>query len=238
MLATASVGGASNPDGAAEIVKPSTGAPLKAGGSRTDFRIKLPTGAACTGDSAKAGYRIQGYLVPRSVDPGTLTFDAGVGPGPVAGQFRAALYESSSSSYVDQQTAEAARVGGPGPIIQPLPALNLAVFDPALGFPFKPGAYNLGIACTLGPPSPTQLDRYWNAVMTVTADSADTPAMLSWSVATDDPETTKRSPAGRIAAVAGVVGAVAVVCTGVFLLRRRGRAPAAALFPETYAKET
>jgi hypothetical protein len=202
--------------GSVEITAPS-GGELRTGGSSTAFRIKLDRQAACTGDSANAGYRIQSYLVPESVDPGTLTFDAGVGPSPVDGQFRAALYETSSTSFVDQQTAEASKVGGPGPVIQPLPALSFAVFDPALGFPFTPGAYNVGIACTLGPPSDTQLDRYWNTVMTITADPGDAPAGIRWAVAAPPGGSRTKSPAGWVAATAAALAA----CALALLLRGR-----------------
>jgi len=166
--------------GAVNVVTPA-GAPLTSGGSATPFRFKLPNGAACAGDSAHAGYRIQSYLVPQAVDPATLTFDSN-GPVPVAGQFRQAMFGTDSNSYVDQLTAVAVPAGGPGPIIQPLPSFDFAVFSPA-GFPFTPGVYNVGIACTIGPPSATQQEKYWNTVMTVSADPTDTgPAKIRWTV--------------------------------------------------------
>lgn len=207
--------------GPIEIVAPSGGA-VRTGGSSTPFRIKLDRQAACTGDSANSGYRIQSYLVPESVDPGTLTFDAGVGPAPADGQFRASLYETSSTSFVDQQTAEASEAGGPGPVIQPLPALSFAVFDPALGFPFTPGTYNVGIACTLGPPSPTQLDRYWNTVMAVTADPGDVPAGIRWVVIAPSGGP---GPRGRAAWVAVTATAALAACAMALLLHRRAGAP-------------
>lgn len=206
--------------GPMEIVAPA-GGPLRTGGSSTPFRIELDRQAACTGDSANSGYRIQSYLVPESVDPGTLTFDAGVGPTPLDGQFRAALYETSSTSFVDHQTAEAPTLDGPGPVIQPLPALSFAVFDPALGFPFTPGTYNVGIACTLGPPSASQLDRYWNTVMAITADPGDAPAGIRWVVtAPAGPGTTGRGGWMAVATAAFAACAVALL-----LHRRRTGAP-------------
>jgi hypothetical protein len=166
--------------GAADIVNPAGGAPLSSGGSATNFRLKLPTGAACTGDSPNAGYRIQSYLVPQSVDPGTLQFDS-VGPVPVAGQYRSALIGSDANPYVDQQTAAAVPAGGPGPIIQPLPSFNYAEFAPPFGTYIPAGVYNIGIACTLGAPSTTQQDRYWNTVITVTSNPADSPGQITWA---------------------------------------------------------
>jgi hypothetical protein len=167
--------------GSTEIVNPVGGAPLNSGNSNTDFRFKLPTGASCTGDSPNSGYRIQSYLVPQSVALDTLKFDSS-GPVPVAGEFRAPMYATDSTAFVDRQTAAAPVPGGPGPIIQPLEAFNFAVYD-TVSFPLQPGVYNVGIACTLGPPtSPTQLDKYWNTVMTLTANAAEPgPAKVTWA---------------------------------------------------------
>jgi len=225
--------------GSAEIVEPSDGAPLRSGGSRTGFRIKLPTGAACKGDSAKAGYRIQSYLIPHSVDLASLAFDS-TGPVPVPGQFRAPLYEAtpSANSWVDRLTAEADPTGGPGAIVQPLPTFSFAVFDPAFGFPFTPGTYHIGIACTLGPPSATQQEKYWSSAMTITADPADSgPAKIRWTVtAPSSPSTTSNgSPVGWMAA------STVIAVVGVLLLcrRRRGLAvPSLRPSPPHPAKET
>jgi len=166
--------------GTAQIVNPSNAAPLSTGGSATSFTLKLPNGSACTGDSAASGYRINSYIVPQSVPLDSLKFNAD-GPVPATGQFRGPLYDTGQSPYVQIQTANAVPAGGPGPIIQPLPAFNFAVYDTTT-FPIPPGVYNLGIACTLGAEtSATQLDKYWNAVMTITADASDPgPAKIKW----------------------------------------------------------
>lgn len=225
--------------GPAEIVAPSNGAPLDTGASGTAFRMKLPAGSACKGDSAKAGYRVQSYLVPQSIDPGTLAFDPGVGPVPVAGEFRAPMYEVTSSSFVDQQTATAERPGGPGPIIQPLPPFSFAVFDPALGFPFTPGVYNVGVACTLGPPtSASQHEKYWNRVLTVTADPSDPgPAKIRWVVTAPPPGITPSRSAGPWVAVA--TGAAVLAGIGFVVRRRRAeRHPASRPALPTTLKET
>lgn len=175
----------------AQIVTPA-GAPLNSGGSATNFRLKLPAddpattavneAAACTGDSANPPfYSIQSYMVPQSVNPNTVQFDSS-GPVNVAGQFRTPLIQSSGpdtgNPYVSAFTAGAVPAGGPGPIIQPLPSFNFAPF-PAGNIPA--GAYNIGIACTTGPPSVTQLDRYWNTVITVFTTPADSPAQITWA---------------------------------------------------------
>jgi hypothetical protein len=177
--------------GSAEIIVPPRGAALASGGSATEFGIGLPLGSACTGDSPNAGYRLQSFLVPQSVAPDSLRFDSS-GPVAAAGEFRAPLFQIDTVPFVDQQTAAAVPVGGPGPVIQPLPAFSFAVYD-TVAFPVTPGAYRIGIACTLGPPSATQLDRLWEAAMTITADPSDAgPAKIRW-VATALPAATTTS---------------------------------------------
>lgn len=231
--------------GAAQIVNPSTGAPLSSGGSSTSFGVKLPTddsatptvneAAACTGDSANAGYRIQSFLVPESVDLDTLKFNSS-GPVPVANQVRQPLFfVAGESPLVDNQTATAVPVGGPGPIIQPLDDFNLAVFPP--GF-LTPGAYRIGIACTLGPPtSPSQLDKYWDTSITIAADSGDDPAQARWTVMAP-PAITTRSNLGWMPVA--TVTAAALATGGVVVLRRRKtpRVAASNPFPPDSAKET
>jgi hypothetical protein len=84
--------------GAVQIVEapdsPAPGTPLSAGASNTPFGIRLPDGAACSGDSATGGYRVQSYMVPTSVDPATLVFGA-AGPDPLGlgDNFAQALYD-------------------------------------------------------------------------------------------------------------------------------------------------
>jgi hypothetical protein len=158
---------------------PEQGQPLDEGGSATPFSLLLPSGAACTGDSTNAGYRVQSYIVPSSVNPATLTWDAN-GPVPtgVGANLRQPLYQATSTAYVSGQTADANPVGGPGPIIS-IPAFSYGVYSPGN---VPAGVYNIGIACTLGGPSSTQLDKYWNTTITVVADSGDEPAQIAWTV--------------------------------------------------------
>lgn len=145
--------------------------------SSTSFQLSLPAGASCPGDSPNAGYRWQTYMVPVSVDPSTLTFDAN-GPTPqgIGASFRQPLYDTASSPIVDRQTAAATTAGGPGPIIN-IPAASYAVFAPGN---IPAGAYNVGIACTLGPASATQMKTFWNLQKTFTANATGGPAQVSW----------------------------------------------------------
>lgn len=211
--------------GRARIVRPSSNDTLTSGGSATEFGLKLPDGASCTRDSTHGGYRLHAYLVPESVALDTLKLDS-AGPVPVPGQFRAPLYDDGGSQFINKLTADEVRPNGPGGVIQPVATFSFRVYTPTEeGFPLPPGSYNIGIACTLGPPSSaSQLDRYWNAVVTVVTDPGDAPGRIRWETKApiDDalPTGTKSRPSNLIL-VAG--GGVAFVTVGLATRRWRHR---------------
>lgn len=165
--------------GAASVRTPGGGAAMSSGTSAQSFTLRLPSGAACGGDSANDGYRVQSYMVPASIDPSTLQFTAS-GPtipsNPSA--FQQPLYTTGFSPYVDAQTANASPSPGPGPIIN-IPDFTHAVWAPG---DIAPGAYNIGIACTQGPAGPTQMKEFWNVTKTFAANGGDGAANVSWSV--------------------------------------------------------
>ena len=182
--------------GEAQVVVPEgtegSGVPLESGGSTTAFSIGLPAGAACTGDSATGGYRIQSYMVPAAIDPATLKFNAnGPTPSGVDVDFSQPLFDTvGGTPYVEALTAIADTPGGPGLILS-IPGFNFAVFSTGH---ILPGVYNLGIACTLGPPTEEdQLEKYWNTQMTFTEDAAD-PIGVKWLTTTTVPPTTTTIP--------------------------------------------
>jgi len=178
--------GAATSAGAAELITPSNGTPsgggalLTTGGSSTLFTVRLPAVANCTGDSANGNYRVQSYMVPSTVDPGGLTFDSsGPKPNGTGADFRQPLYTKvGGSGYTDAQTADAVTQPGPGQIIN-IPTFSLDVYSST---ELLPGAYNVGIACTKGPASTTQVDKFWNLQMTVVTDPTDSPTKIKWTV--------------------------------------------------------
>jgi len=176
----ASAAGVPQPGGAS--VRAAGGAvALSSGNSDTTFTLRLPAGASCGGDSANDGYRVQSYMVPASVDPATLTFNAaGPIPNTLGAGFRQPLYDTAGSPFVDAQTANATTPPGPGPIIN-IPDFNYgSAFVPGN---IPPGAYNLGIACTLGPAGATQMKEFWNVTKTFTTNVATGgTAQVSWGV--------------------------------------------------------
>jgi hypothetical protein len=66
--------GAATLNGTATIAKPADGTTLGSGASNAVFTVKLPAGAACSGDTANGGYHVYSYLVHAGVDVTTVTF--------------------------------------------------------------------------------------------------------------------------------------------------------------------
>jgi hypothetical protein len=134
------------------------------GTGASEFALRLPPNAACSGDSATKDFRVQSFMLPVGVDPASINFGStGPLPSAVGDKFRQPLYTTTSSPFVNAQTANAERLNEPGAIVN-LPAFNLAVFGrddvPA-------GAYTIGVACTRGSAAATTVERVWSAPITV-----------------------------------------------------------------------
>lgn len=163
--------------GAVALVKgsnPGAGSPLSSGGSSTAFGLNLPAGAACSGDTATNGYRVQTFLISSNVTLASMVFDS-TGPSPqsTGATVRLPLF-SQGNPYIDGNTAV-----GTGAITG-LPVFDLAVFGSSGPAVLPNGTYKLGVACTKGASGPTQLDKYWSTTITVTATPSDSPSGLTW----------------------------------------------------------
>jgi hypothetical protein len=150
---------------------------VTSGDSATAFALGLGDNPSCPGDSASGGYRWQTFMVPATTDLSTLAFTT-AGPVAVAGEFRSPLYTVAGDPVTNQLTDQA--VGGEvtgG--ISGIPAANLAVFDPGT----IPGdVYSVGVACTLGVPSATQVASYWSTTIRVVGlATGGGPAQVAWS---------------------------------------------------------
>lgn len=202
-----------NPGGPAKVVKPVTsgtqpGDFLTSGGASTKFTLALPQGASCSGDTAVNNYHIFTYVVPSTVDPGTLTY-SGLGPSNNSQAFP--LVDDGGSPFIAGNTGV-----GTGQVL-PVPFTTLQWGNPPTPYDssiIPPGTYNIGIACA---DATGATDKYWNVQETFTGDpTAFTgPNAFAWTVvpAADLPE----SPVAVLLPLS-VVGLLGV---GVFMRRRR-----------------
>ncbi len=113
----------------------------------TSFRIQLPGGAACPGDSVSGGYRWQTFLVASTVDVSQLTYLGNVVTAPAGAQ--ADLLYSSGNPIFDQNTALTT-----GAITGLPTSFEFTVFPANY---LAAGAYRLGVACTLN----GAVEKYW-----------------------------------------------------------------------------
>ena len=185
-LATAAVSGAAllvpsgagalpagTPATAGQTISPSSGT------SETVITLGLTSpNNVCPGDTATGGFRWTTYMVPESVDPATLTYNANGPIAPAVGVFTQPLFSSlSGSPQVNKNTAvTTGQIAGTATI-------NFAVFAPGQ---IPAGTYEIGYACTKA----GQTERFWSTLITVTASPTGGPAQIAWQVATAPPPTT------------------------------------------------
>lgn len=185
------------------------------GGSTTPFRVDIPPGASCPGDSAEDGYRVNSYMVPVAVPALEVTFD-GMGPTPASfgtyDTFREPLFDIDTNSFVSRQTANAEAPGDPGPILE-LPEFSYGVYEPG---DLPPGRYRIGITCTLL----NEIVLIWDAEVEVTEDADDDPAQIRWRVVSAPPVEEASDSSFAVGSLA--VGAVLATGLAVFAIRRRG----------------
>ena len=156
------------------------GQTITTGGSATAFTVLLPSGAACTGDSASGGYRVHTYMVPAAVDPQTLKFNF-LGPNPAGSgaAYAQPLFRSATGqAFVNVTTGIADVAGGPG-LVPTLPGFDFSSTRFVPGY-VVPGTYNVGVMCTkaLG----AEVDKYWNVELTFATSATDLPNGLTWTV--------------------------------------------------------
>lgn len=164
-IAAASVVNAAAMAGTAQLVDPATNDALQGGGSATNWTFKLPSSAACSGDSATGAYFVYSYITPAANNPGSLTFDPTNGPSQPAGSFAYPLVDNSGTPYLSRNTAV-----NTGQVID-FPGVNFTFAAFSLtGTPALPaGQYDAGIACAKS----GAVDKYWNTVVTFAVSGSD-----------------------------------------------------------------
>ena len=166
---------ASTLNGVATTATPSNDSYLASGGSNTDFTLTLPSGAACTGDTAHDGYHVWSYLVKQSATISATTFSAETGPSQGYG-----LYESDLNYYGPVNTAQTTgQVIGIPNDFQWGAGVSGGSFTAAelLYTGGNSGVWEGGLACAN---SSGDLTDNWNTQVTFTKSTSD-PNGFTWS---------------------------------------------------------
>lgn len=188
---------------------------LSEGNGGTVFRLQLPPGASCPGDSQNDQWRVQTFIVPSDIDPARLSYNS-IGPD---GDGRYALYGLDTNPITAVLTAPNANPGAPGLIIG-LRAASFEIFPPGT---LPDGTYRVGVACTYF----GETASFWDTLVEVNRDPEDQPAEIRWqpvsgvSDAVSGIATDQNSNTGSVTVVAAAV--LAVVAVGTYFTRRSRR---------------
>jgi hypothetical protein len=150
------------------VVVDENGAVATEGGSATPFGLRLPSGAACPGDSADESYRVEVFLVPEGTDLGTVVYGE-LAPEVEGGS---SLWDTNTNVFDGELTSDAPP-GEPGLIVN-LPNFSFAVLYPG---ELAAGDYRIGVACSLF----NNTERYWDTSFSITEDASDQPAQFVWT---------------------------------------------------------
>ena len=146
------------------------GAVLSKGGSTTEFSLSLPGKATCPGDSRNDNWRVQTFIVPADVDPGSIQY----GPNGPTGTHQWAFHDTVTSPVIEGLLVPNEQPGAEARV-DTFPPMSFRVF-PVGEIP--PGSYRAGAACTwFGATGP-----YWDTEMVFADDPSDEPGRLSWVV--------------------------------------------------------
>jgi MYXO-CTERM domain-containing protein len=182
---------------------PATNAAVRSGGPSTPWTFSLPSGAACSGDTATHAFHVYSFIVPSNIDVGTLIFNPSTGPSQGL-----PLVDITGSAYLAANTAAVT-----GQVVQ-IPTFDFKMFattdQGGTKVPLPPGEYKGGLACanTLG-----QVDKYWDGTFNFTASSSN-PNGEVWANSTPSNSSGGNSPALPLAAAA-------LVGVGFVMYRRR-----------------
>lgn len=174
---------------------------LRSGDSETAYRLILPDGAACPGDSANDDFRVNSFIVPASEDLSQLRFRA-IGPQGPNTDSRWALYTDAPNPYSQRLTLANGESGQPGRL-DILPVMTFSLY-PTETLP--PGRYVMGIACSPGIEQTTST--YWSTEIEISYDTSAELLQLEWIIvdpAVDITEGTGSSPVGTWIALAVLV---------------------------------
>ena len=169
----------------ATITDPGSGQPLASGGSETVFTVTLPSGAACSGDTANDGYHVYSYLVTKGTSLSGVKFVnfPSVGYG---------FVDNTGTYYGPANTAiNTGQVIGIPTNFEWAPLTNSVPLSTLLGGGSS-ATWEAGIACA---DTNGNLTDNWNVELTFNADGSDSTG-FTWTTAGGGGGTTTTTSAG------------------------------------------
>ncbi|MGK2948292.1 MAG: hypothetical protein ACSLFP_06945 [Acidimicrobiales bacterium] len=155
------------------------------------FSFSVGGGAFCDGTGAQ-GWRVHSFIVNAGVDLSTLDFTGATSgvPGYVGLDFDGS--DGTISAPLHKGTEAGINYTPAGSPAGQINASDLAGFnfDPATGWAFQDGVYQVGFACVNGPGA---IQQWWSNTVTIDADAAPNPFLVD-GVAPDAPTLTTVVP--------------------------------------------
>lgn len=182
---------------------------VSGGGSGQIFTLDFPLGAACPGDSANEEWRVSGFIIPATDDPGTLR----IGPIHPDGDDRWSLVRTTTRPYINESTQQNFGEDNGVGRLNEVPPLTFGVYPPGH---FSDGRYTIGLACS----QRGVVASYWDTDIIMTTDASDEPGQMTWRLADEETAVAIDDENRSIPAEVYWVGGGLVLC---FLLFMSGR---------------
>jgi hypothetical protein len=170
--------------------------------STTAFRLRLPEGASCAGDSANDDYRVQTFLVPADTDLSNMKYRS---RSPDGNDLYRALRFVDGESSIQVPTDQNGGPGEPGLIVEPALPFTFAHYRESS---LPPGRWKLGVACT---PASWVVDRYWDVEVQLETAADVVPGGLRITVIDDAGAPVATESGSELPVLPVLVGAALVV---------------------------
>ena len=209
------IGSPGDDAGAAVVVDAvNTGRELDEFDSATAFRLRLPDGASCAGDSANDDYRVQTFLVPADTDLSSMKYRS---RSPDGSDLYRALRYSDGESAIQLPTDQNSEAGQPGLIVEPALPYTFAFYSENS---LPPGSWKLGVACT---PADWIVDRFWAAEVQLESAPDVVPGGLRIRVVQTEDAGSAAQSNGNPPVVAILAGSALAIAAIVLVLRRSSK---------------
>lgn len=181
------------------------------------FRVRLPDGASCAGDSANDYYNVQTFLVPAGTDIASLSYRQ---RSPDGSDLYRPLFFNDGEVATQMLLNENSAAGKAGLILEPVLPYSFAFYNANPANALPAGQWTLGVACT---PSDWVVDRFWDVEVILESAADVGPGALRIRVVED---TTSAGSAGQSASGTGAIvpvlaGLAALAFLGLLLRSRR-----------------